>query len=391
MIPINYNLRSLAVRRTTTAAAVLGIALVVAVLGAALMMSDGIEKTLAVAGRSDDAIVLRSGANTEMASGIDTAAANVILAKKEVKQDASGKPMGVAEIVVVAAMDVLAKPGEVSNVMVRGIADNAWDFRPEVKIIDGRKPQPGTDEVAVGKAILGQFVGLQKLGDSFELRKNRPVKVVGVFSAEGSSYESEVWMDVDTLAASFNRQGSVCSVRVRLNSPSDFDAFKTDVESDKQLGLVVKQEPHYYEEQSEDTSSFIRILGSIIAGIFAFGAVLGAMITMYASIAARQREVGILRALGFSPMMVLSSFLLESLLIALIGGALGLAVCLALSGSSFSTMNFASWSQMTFGFHATGWMLVKAVGLAGVMGVVGGLLPAIRAARISPALAMRGG
>ena len=390
MIPINYNLRSLAVRRTTTAAAVLGIALVVAVLGAALMMSDGIQRTLAIAGRQDDAIVLRSGANTEMASAIDTAAANVIMAKKEVKLDAGGKPLGVAEIVVVAAMNVASKPTEVSNVMIRGIPEEAWDYRPEVTIVAGRKPQPGTDEVAVGKAILGNFVGLQKIGDTFELRKNRPVKIVGVFASGGSSYESEVWMDVDTLAASFNRQGSVCSVRVRLNSPADFAAFKADVEGDKQLGLVVKQEPKYYAEQSQDTSAFISMLGTIIAVMFAFAAMIGAMITMYASIASRQREIGILRALGFTPLTVLSSFLLESLLIAMIGGALGLAACLALSGSSFSTMNFASWSQMTFGFHATPKMLVEAVLLAGVMGLIGGFLPALRAARTSPALAMRG-
>jgi putative ABC transport system permease protein len=390
MIPVAYNLRNLAVRKTTTAAAAGGLALVVFVFSSVMMLSNGIEKTLGRSGKADVAIVLRKGSEeAELSSGIDEAHVGIVLSSPGVAKGSNGQPLGVGEIVAVILLEKIGTEGGVSNVQVRGVPDSALAFRPETRVVAGRPAKPGTDEVIVGQAIRGRFKGLE-IGQSFELRKNRPVTVVGVFADEGSSYESEIWADVGTIRAAFGREGSVSSVRVKLESASKFDLLKSSIEQNRQLGLAAIRETDYYEKQSEGTSIFVRALGTIIAFFFSIGAMIGAMITMHASIANRQREIGTLRALGFSRLSILSSFLLESLLLALIGGAVGAAASLAMGLVRFSTMNFSSWSEIVFTFEPTPGIMIGSIVLAAVMGILGGFFPALRAARMSPIKAMRG-
>jgi putative ABC transport system permease protein len=241
----------------------------------------------------------------------------------------------------------------------------------------------------VGKGVLGRFEGLS-LGSDFEIKKNRRVKIVGTFEAGGSAFESEIWTDIDTVRTSFGREGLYSSITVKLEGASKYDGFQSAVENDKQMGLDAFRENAYYEKQSEGTSIFITALGVIVALFFSVGAMIGAMITMYAAVAQRIKEIGTLQALGFSRFSVLVSFLFESTLLAFIGGALGALAALSMSFVSFSMMNFATWQEITFSFTPTPEILVGSAVAGGVMGILGGFFPAVRAARTSPIEAMRG-
>jgi putative ABC transport system permease protein len=380
MIPLSYNLRSLTVRKTTTLATAFGIALVVFVFAAVSMLSAGIKKTLSSSGSPDKAIIIRKGADAELSSAIDTPNVGLILANKEVARRKDGESDGVGEVVVVATAELVNGKG-VSNAQIRGVPEEVWGFRPEAKIVEGRKAKPGADEAVIGKAIAGRFKGLG-LGQSYELRKNRPVQIVGVFESGGSSFESEVWADVDTVRTAYGREGIVSSVRVRLTDPALFPAFERAIESNRQLGFEVERELTYYEKQSEGTSLFISILGTIVAVFFAIGAMIGAMITMYSAVANRKREIGTLRALGFGKLQILFSFLFEALVLSLLGGLLGAAASLAMGLVSFSMMNFQSFSEIVFRFEPTPDAIIGALVFAGVMGFVGGFAPAVRAARM---------
>jgi putative ABC transport system permease protein len=386
MIPVKYNYRNLVVRKTTTIAAAFGLALVVFVFAAAQMLGNGIKKTLGRSAGAENAIVLRRGSSAEMESGIEENQVNLVLAQAA-QIGASKKPPGVGEVLVVILMDKLGTTG-VSNVTVRGVPEDVFEFRNSAKIVEGRAAKPGSDEVVVGSGIRGRFKGLD-LGQSFEIKKNRPVKVVGVFADDGSSFESEVWADIHTVRTAFGREGYVSSVRVRLDAASKFDAFKALVEQNRQLGLAVQREADYYEKQSEATSVFLTIMGTTIAVLFSIGAMIGATITMNAQVANRQREIGTLRALGFSRRSILTSFLLESIVLATIGGLVGAAASLGLAFVKITMLNAGTWSEIAFTFEPTPAIIVRSMVLAGFMGVVGGFLPAIRAARISPIEAMR--
>jgi putative ABC transport system permease protein len=387
MIPIKYNMRNLVVRKTTTVAAAFGLALVVFVFAAAQMLGNGIKKTLGRSASPESAIVMRKGSSSEMESGIEESQVNLVLAQAQ-QVGASRKPAGVGEVLVVILMDKLGTTNGVSNVTVRGVPDDVYQFRPTAKIIEGHVPKPGSDEVAVGAGIRGRFKGLD-IGQSFELKKNRPVKVVGVFSDDGSSFESEVWADINTVRTAFGREGYVSSVRVRLDGASKFDAFKALIEQNRQLGLSAQREADYYAKQSEMTADFLTIMGTMIAVLFSIGAMIGATITMNAQVANRQREIGTLRALGFSRRSILGSFLLESIVLALLGGGVGALAALGLKFVKITMLNAGTWSEIVFGFEPTPEILIKSVVLAGMMGIFGGFLPAIRAARISPVEAMR--
>jgi putative ABC transport system permease protein len=390
MIPISYNVRSLFVRKATTIATALGIGLVVFVLASALMLSDGIEKTMVSAGRADQAIVLRRGSDTELASSIETKTASLIQAAPGVKRDPSGAPMVAGEMVIVLALDRLGgSAGQISNVQVRGISDSTLKLRGDAHVVAGRPPTPGTDEAMIGKGLVGRYQGMQ-LGQRLELKKNRPVAVVGVFESGGSSFESEVWADIDTVRSSFGRDGLFSSVTARLESPAKFEAFKATMESDKQLGLETLRETEYYRKQSSDTSTFVKIVGIVIAVFSSLGAIVGAIITMYAAVAQRRREIGTLRALGFSRSSVLLSFVLEAVVLALVGGVIGLLGALAMSTVKISMMNFTTWQEVTFGFDPNPQVLVSAVLFGCGMGIIGGFFPALRAARVAPMEAIRG-
>jgi putative ABC transport system permease protein len=387
MIPLKYNVRNLVVRKTTTIAAAFGLALVVFVFSAAQMLGNGIKKTLGRSANSDTAIVMRKGSSAEMESGIEESQVNLVLAQAQ-QVGASKAPPGVGEVLVVILLDKLGTTG-VSNVTVRGVPENVFEFRTTAKIVEGRAPKPGGDEVAVGSGIRGRFKGLE-LGQSFELKKNRKATVVGVFSDEGSSFESEIWADIHAVRTAFGREGYVSSIRVRLDAASKFDAFRALVEQNRQLGLSVQREADYYAKQSAMTADFLTLMGTMIAVLFSIGAMIGATITMNGQVAHRQREIGTLRALGFSRRSILTSFLLESIALALVGGGVGAMASLGLKFVKITMLNAGTWAEIVFGFEPTPEILAKAVFLAGIMGVIGGFLPAIRAARISPVEAMRG-
>jgi putative ABC transport system permease protein len=387
MIPIRYNLRSLTVRKRTSTAAALGIALVVFVFAGALMLSDGIKKTLAKTGKPDTAIVVRKGSQAELESGIEIDRIGLVTAGPGVRKTAEGTPDAVAEVVVVAAMDKIGTDG-ISNVQMRGVPENAMRFRPTVHIAEGRPMKLGADEAIIGTRLRGRFKGLE-LGQKFEIKKNRLVEVVGIFEDGGSSFESEVWADIELVRSAFHREAVASSVRLKLDSPSKFDAFKTALEGDKQLAVDVRTETDYYERQSSETSIFITAMGIIIAVFFSMGAMIGAMITMYAAVSNRQREIGTMRALGFSRFSILASFLFEAIVLAFVGGAFGTLASLGMSFVRFSMMNFVSWSEIVFSFTPTPGIILSALFFSMFMGVLGGFLPAVRAARMSPLQAIR--
>lgn len=380
MIPLAYTLRSLRERRATTLAAVAGIGLVVFVLAASLMLDAGIRRALGASGRPDRAIVMRKGSNNELSSGVEKVNVGLVAAQPGVRAAAG-------EVVIVVLLAKVGGAG-MSNAQLRGVPAESATLRPEVKIVQGRAPRPGSDEALVGARILGRFEGLG-IGQQFELRKGRSATVVGAFEAGGSSLESEVWLDVDTVRQAFRREGMVSSVCVGLESPAAFDAFEAAVEHDKRLGLEAMRESEYLARISEGTAKFIGILSSVTTFFFAIGAVIGAMITMYAAVAHRRREIGVLRALGFPRRSILAAFLLESALVALLGGALGVVGALGMGAVEFSMVNQDSWAEMVFAFVPTPATIVTALAVALVMGLVGGILPAFAAARLRPVLAMR--
>jgi len=387
MIPVRYNVRSLAVRKATTFATASGIALVVFVLASAMMLTAGVHKTLGASGHPDQAIVMRMGSDAELGSVIEQSSVALVFAAPGVKTGEHG-PLGAAEIVVVGAMEKLGADG-VTNVTIRGVGDDVMTFRPEVHLIAGRPARPGTDEAIVGARIRGRIKGVD-LDQTFDIKKNRPVKVVGVFEADGSAYESEIWVDRELLRQAYGRQGVVSSIRVRLDSASKFDAFRAGVENDKGLGLQVLRETAFYEKQSEGLSAFIGGLGSVVSFFFALGAMIGAAITMYAAVSNRQREIGTLRALGFSQISILMSFLLEAIILSVIGGAIGALAALPWAFVRVSMVNMASWSEVVLSFDPNARVMMIALAFAVLMGLLGGLFPAIRAARTSPLKAIRG-
>jgi putative ABC transport system permease protein len=347
------------------------------------MLGEGVDRALATAGRPDNVIILRKGSDAELSSAITNEYLGLFRGPAQVSQTAGV----IGEIVVVITAEHADGSG-VSNVLIRGTPADGIAFRPELKIVSGRAPKPGTNEVIVGKAISRRFKGIGP-DDSFEMRRNRPLQVVGEFTSEGSSYESEVWGDLDFIRNSLGRQAVVSSVRVRLNHPSDFDAYRQTIETDKRFSMKVMREHDYYNKQSQATSSFLKGMGFTIAILFALAAMIGAAITMNGAVANRSREIGTLRALGFSRGAILWSFLLEAIAIAVVGGAIGSILVLLLSLVSFPVMNFQTFSEIVISFRATPAVFARALIFSGVMGVVGGLFPAIRASRISPIEAMR--
>jgi putative ABC transport system permease protein len=388
MVPVQYNVRSLMVRKVTTTVTALGIGLVVFVFAASLMLGEGISAAMETSGRPDNVIVLRKGSDNELSSGLAKDTIAKLRAHPQVSQAKGGGAIG--EIVQVVMAEHDDGSGQISNVTIRGTPEDGIAFRPEVQIVGGRAPKPGTNEVMIGKQIAGRFKNFT-IGSTIELSHNRPLQVVGVFSANGSSYESEVWADVDEVHRDLGRMDSVSSVRVRLNSPSDFEDYRKEIEgaSNKEYAARVMREADYYRVQSAQIGTFLRVLGVVFAIMFSLAAMIGAAITMNAAVANRSREIGTLRALGFSRFSILTSFVLEALMIALIGGVIGSLCVMVLSLVTFPVMNFQTFSEIVIRFHATPAVFVKSLVFSGVMGLIGGLLPAIRASRVSPVEAMR--
>jgi putative ABC transport system permease protein len=344
------------------------------------MLGESMRHALASSGSPDVAIVMRAGADSELSSIVSPVNMALATGQPTIARRPGGAVDASGELVVVITLEKQGTNG-VSNVLLRGVPDGAFLLHKEVKRIEGRLPQPGSEEVIVGKAIRGRFAGLD-IGQSFELRKGRSARVVGVFEANGSAYESEVWGDLDTFRNAFGRGSLVSSVRARLSSSGAFDSFKAALESDPQLDLKAQRESDYYLKQGQSSSAFIQVLGLVIAVFFSIAAMIGAMITMYGAVANRGREIGTLRALGFSKLSILSSFLLESMVLAVVGGAVGVFAAMAMSFVRFSMINYANWSELVIGFDPTVRLILTALVFSAGMGLIGGLLPALRAARL---------
>ena len=385
-IPFSYIWRSLWARRLTTLLTVGGVALVVFVFAGVLMLARGLEATLVETGSPVNVIVLRRSATSELSSQVDRASADVLEADNGVARGAEGRALLSREVILVIDL-YKKKSNALGNVSIRGVSPRAFELRPGVHIVQGRPFQFGTHEVVVGKSIATQFKGVT-LGAELTFGGDRWT-VVGVADAGGTAFDSEIWGDADQFMQAFGRP-VYSSLTFRLANPSQFDQLKARLQADPRLQYVeLKHERDYYKEQSQTLAKFIRILGLIVTIIFSFGAMIGAMITMYAAVANRTVEVGTLRALGFRRRSILTAFLVESVVLALVGGVIGIALAALLSFQHISVVNFQSFSEIGFGFALSLGVVKNALIFAVVMGVIGGFLPAVRAARLNIVNALR--
>ena len=377
-VPFSYIARNLWVRRVTTLLTAGGMALVVYVFATVLMMSEGIRSTLVATGQPDNVMVLRKGANAEINSGIDRSQAHILATLPGIATDALGRPLVSAEPVVLINLAKRSN-GKPSNVTVRGTSDLGLQLRPGVRIVEGRMFRPGTSEIVVGRASAAGFAGID-LGASLRFA-GREWLIVGRMDSAGSGFDSEIWGDAEQMLQAFRRQ-AYSIVVFRLAEPSLFEATRARIEADPRLVLEAKPEVRFYAEQSEALATFINILGLSLAVIFSVGAVVGAMITMFAAVASRIGEIGTLRALGFRRGAVLAAFMAESLLLSALGGVVGLAAASVMQAVDVSTTNFQTFAELAFKFVLTPQIAVQAMVFALAMGVVGGFVPAWRAARM---------
>jgi ABC-type lipoprotein release transport system permease subunit len=385
-IPFSYIWRSLWARRLTTALTLGGVALVVFVFAGVLMLAQGLEATLVDTGSPDNAIVLRRSAGSELVSQIDRGTASILETQPEVMPARDGRPVLSREVLVVINLYKKTTNG-MSNVSVRGVSPQAFELRPGVRIDAGRPFQFGTHEIVVGRNIANRFRGVA-LGADLGFGGDRWT-VVGIADAGGTGFDSEIWGDADQLMQAFGRP-VYSSVTFRLRNASSFDAVKARLQADPRAQLLeLKREQTFYREQSQAMAKFIKILGLVVTIIFSIGAMIGAMITMYAAVANRVVEVGTMRALGFQRRNILLAFLTESILLALAGGAAGVALASLLSFARVSTLNFGSFAEIGFGFTLSPGIITSALIFAVVMGIVGGVLPAARAARLNIVNALR--
>jgi ABC-type lipoprotein release transport system permease subunit len=384
-IPLAYVARNLWARRLTTLLTAGGLALVVFVFATVLMLDAGLQKTLVSTGEEDNVVVIRKGAETEVQSGIDRNQANVMEMHPAVAMGADGRPLASKETVVLISLPK-AGSGQVANVVIRGVSPHGLGLRPQIRMVEGRMFRPGSAEIVVGSSIAKGFSGT-RIGEHLRFAQ-RDWTVVGRFDAGGSGFDSEIWGDVDQLMQSF-RRSAFSSMVLRLARSDLFERFSADIDVDPRLADQAKRERQFYSDQSKALSTFIDILGFTLSIIFSIAAMIGAMITMYASVANRVPEIGTLRALGFKRLNVLAAFLLEALLLGLVGGVLGLGCAALMQFASFSTTNFQTFADISFGFILTPGVVAKTLLFSLAMGLVGGFLPAVRAARLNIVDALR--
>jgi putative ABC transport system permease protein len=386
-VPISYNFRSIRARWTSTIVAILGIAGTVGVFVAMLSLARGFRATLVASGSPGNALVMRAGSQTEMMGGITLDSIRTVEDKPGVAHDASGQPLVTQEVVGVIPFPLIST-GTDANVQVRGVSTNVLQIRNFVKIVQGRMFKPGLSELVAGKNASKTYAGLT-VGNTVNFGGGH-WKVVGVFDAGGSSFDSEVWCDGRILNEVLKRPDNIFqSATVHLTSPAAFQQFKDAVTSDPQLNLEVMREVDYYAKQSSAMTRLITVLGGLVAAIMAIGAIFGALNTMYSAVAERGREIATMRALGFSSWNVILSFLFEALLISFLAGIIGCVAVLPLNGLTTQTMNFQTFSNLAFAFKITFGLLLMGVFFALVMGVLGGLLPAVRAALRPVAVSLR--
>ena len=385
-IPFVYNFRSVKARWTSSIVAVLGIAGTVGVFVAMLSLARGFRATLVSSGSEDNAIVMRAGATSEMMSVIKVEDIKILQDAPGVARS-SDAPEVTSEVVVVAPFP-LRTTGTDANGQVRGVSANVLNIRRNVKIVQGRMFQPGLAELIVGKNASSSYSGLT-LGNTVNFGGGH-WQVVGIFDAGGSSFDSEIWCDARVLDDVYKRPSNLFqSATVHLNSPGDFQQFKDAVTSDRRLNFDVSREIDYYAKQSTRMTQLITVLGGLVAFVMAIGAVFGALNTMYSAVAERGREIATMRALGFGGGAVVFSFLVEALLISFIGGAIGCLAVLPLNGLTTGTMNWQTFSHLAFAFRITPLLLAGGIVFALVMGLLGGLPPAMRAAWRPVAVALR--
>lgn len=382
-IPLAYSIRNLWVRRMTTILTALGMALVVYVFAAVLMLDAGLRNTLVSTGEPDNMVVTRQGSVTEVQSSIDRGQASIVSQFPEVASFI--EPLASRETVVLINLKK-RDTGKASNVVVRGLDETGRGMRRQVQVVEGRAFRAGSEEIMVGVASSKQFQGLG-LGESVRFG-GRDWRVVGLFDGGRSGFDSEIWADGEVLRQSFRRT-TYSSLVVRLMDPSQAESFRNRVTSDPRLPLSAKSERQYYEDQSESLSRFIKILGLTLTVIFSIGAIIGATITMQSAVATRVAEIGTLRALGFQRSAILLAFLAESVALSLVGGVIGLGLASLMQSFEFSTTNFQSFSELSFGFLLTPSIVIQSLVFSVAMGVAGGMLPAIRASRIAIVEALR--
>ena len=385
-LPLAYSIRNLWTRRLTTALTASGMALVVFVFTAILMMAEGLKKTLVETGSPDNVVVLRKGSSAEVQSAVERIQAAILETQPEVAMGADSRLLLAKESVVLISLPKRENRRSISNVVVRGIGESSLALRPQVRLVRGRMPRPGLPEIMAGQKIAERFQG-GGLGETLRFGM-RDWTVVGLFDAGNTGFSSEIWGDADQLMQAFRRP-VYSSVIFKLHDPSQFLLFKRRIETDPRLNLEAKRENRYYAEQSEVMSKFLRILGLSLTMIFSFGAMLGAMITMYSSVANRTSEIGTLRALGFRRGSILRAFLYESLFLGLIGGLVGVSLASFMQLITISTMNFQTFSELAFSFTLTGEIAWRAIVFSLVMGFVGGFLPSLQASRMNIVEALR--
>jgi putative ABC transport system permease protein len=377
-IPFSYIFRNLWARKLTTILTAGGMGLVMFVFAAVLMLDAGLKKTMVGTGSFDNVVMTRKGAETETQSAVSRDQAALVESMANIASGADGKPLVSKESLILISLN---KRGQErgSNIVTRGISSLGLTMRPQARIIRGRLFREGSSEVIVGRNVNEQFDGAE-IGQSLRFG-GRDWLIVGIFDAQKSAFDSEVWVDVEQLMQSFRRV-SFSSVIAQLSRSEDFDKLVADADDDIRISLQAKREQVFYEDQSRDLSKFITFLGTVLSVIFSLGAMIGAAITMYSAVATRTGEIGTLRALGFRRPAILAAFLLESLLLALVGGAAGLFFATFLQAITISTLNFQSFSQLAFSFVLTPKIIIQTILFSLLMGFIGGFLPAIKASRL---------
>ena len=386
-IPLIYNLRSVRQRPVSTALTALGIGLVVAVFVAMLALANGFVAALVTTGSPDNVLLLRRGADSEMASGIPRDAVSIIAASPHIATASDGRPLMSPETYIVIN---LLRPGgnefTVANVVARGVSDKAFEVRRSIKVIEGRRFASGQSEICVGSKLKGRFANVN-VGDVLRFA-NRSWNVVCRFTADGSSFESEIWGENEQFQNVFRGQGFQ-DVAFRLKDPAGFEDAKRAFLADQRLQVDAHRESEFYTSQSELLGNIMRFLAILITSIMSVGAVFGAVNTMYAAVSSRTPEIAVLLTLGFHPRSVMASFLAESAVIALLGGVIGCLLALPINGFVTSTTNWASFSEIAFAFRVTPLLLLSGIVFAVVMGVIGGFFPARRASKLPVVQALR--
>lgn len=380
-----YSFRNLLTRKLTTVLTAAGMALVVFAFASIVMLAEGLEKTLVETGSEDNVVVLRRGSGSEVQSGVDRDQAAIVEVQPEIALSNDGRRLAARELVVLITMTRRTSDSS-ANVVIRGVSEVSLTLRPQVRLAAGRFPSPGLSEVMVGQSIARRFKGTG-LGDEIFIA-GRNWRVVGIFDAGNTGFSSEIWGDVDQFMQAFRRP-VYSSVVFRLRSTDAYTTVRDRIEGDPRLTLETKRETQYYRDQSQALSTFLRVLGLALTLVFSFGAVVGAMITMHAAVAQRTPEIGTLRALGFQRRNILLAFLAESLILGFIGGAAGLFCASFLQFITVSTTNFQTFSELAFSFAMSFDIIWKSLAFSLIMGFLGGILPAFRAARMNIVEAIR--